>query len=894
MRSAVCTLLALLAGGPLSGCAWISKDELAAREDRDLDGHIAAQFGGDDCDDALAEVHPGAEELCNSLDDDCDGAIDDVVAGEGTTWYADADGDGAGDPSTVVAGCEQPEGAVADALDCDDSDAAIGPDALEICNGVDDDCDGGVDDADDGFESQTWYPDGDGDGVGGDGETLETADCQAPTGYAARGGDCDDADAAVAPGLDEICDGLDNDCDGLTDDDDDGLTDVPVWYLDSDGDGYGTDAVTLSQCDAPASFTDNALDCDDGDLAISPGADEHCDGVDEDCDGVVDDSAVDVSEWYTDGDGDGWGDAAERVTACEAPAGTVAAVGDCDDTDPSVYPYAEEACTEADTNCDGLPGARDDDEDGARGCDGDCDDGDAAIYPDAPERCNGIDDDCDGRVDDDDDDRITTGLERTYADSDGDGYGDEDDPGELACEPDPGRVSSHDDCDDGDDGVHPDAIEVCSTSADDDCDGSTSDCSVTFGDDGLVFVGEAELDRAGAGLAVADLDGDGVEDLAVAAPGRGSDKGSVYVVLHPSVASEDLGDAAEWKGTAAGDEAGAALMSAGDVDGDGLMDLGVGAPGGEDVFVLSGPASAGGGLTGADAVLAGPGEDSAFGAALWFGDLDHDGVTDVAVGAPLNDQPGLLGLDVIDAGQVYVFYGPLSGDRSAGSADATFIDDDESDGNLGRALAGADTDGDGDAELIVSALDNNGFGTLTPRVYLLDASGGDEYDAGSVSRTFSGTSGRLSGAALSASGDVDGDGTTDLIVGDSAAGQAFLLLGPLNTAPTTLSSADAVLSGSADFGLDVALLPDLDGDGVDELAVGGDDAVALWMGGSDLRGALSAGGADLTVDGARSADEAGAAVRAGDVDGDGALDLLVGAPGSDSEIGAAWGLLGPF
>ena len=281
--------------------------------------------------------------------------------------------------------------------------------------------------------------------------------------------------------------------------------------------------------------------------------------------------------------------------------------------------------------------------------------------------CNGIDDDCDGLVDDDDDDRVTTGLDRTYPDSDGDGYGDEDDAGAFACEPDAGRVSTHDDCDDADSVVNPDAIEVCSTAFDDDCDGATSDCSVTWGTDGLRFDGEAEGDRAGAGLASADLDGDGIDDLAVAAPGRSGAKGSVYVVLNPVDASDALGDAPEWKGTAASDGAGSALVSAGDVDSDGLMDLGVGAPGGEDVFVLSGPASAGGGLTGADAVISGPGDDTDFGAALWFGDLNHDRVQDVAVGAPLNDQPGLLGLDTTDAGQVYLFYGPLSGDFSAGA-----------------------------------------------------------------------------------------------------------------------------------------------------------------------------------------------------------------------------------
>ncbi len=97
----------------------------------------------DDCDDTQAAVNPGATETCNSLDDDCDGTVDEGVE---STWYADSDGDTYGDASSSTTSCIQPGGFVADSSDCDDAQSAVNPGATEVCDGLDNDCSGTVDD----------------------------------------------------------------------------------------------------------------------------------------------------------------------------------------------------------------------------------------------------------------------------------------------------------------------------------------------------------------------------------------------------------------------------------------------------------------------------------------------------------------------------------------------------------------------------------------------------------------------------------------------------------------------------------------------------------------------------------------------------------------------------
>jgi hypothetical protein len=100
-----------------------------------------------DCDDTAAAVNPAAVELCNGIDDDCDGLVDDADpdVADPDTWYADADGDGFGDPGASTLACVAPPATLADTTDCDDAAASVNPTAIELCNGIDDDCDGLVD-----------------------------------------------------------------------------------------------------------------------------------------------------------------------------------------------------------------------------------------------------------------------------------------------------------------------------------------------------------------------------------------------------------------------------------------------------------------------------------------------------------------------------------------------------------------------------------------------------------------------------------------------------------------------------------------------------------------------------------------------------------------------------
>jgi hypothetical protein len=316
--------------------------ERATRACEPPSGHVEDPA---DCDDGDATVFPGADERCDGVDDDCDGAVDEQAV-DAPSWYRDGDGDGFGDPTVSTEACSAPAGMVADASDCDDGDAGVFPGAEEHCDEVDEDCDGDVDEA--AVDASTWYADADGDGFG-DAAAITTS-CEAPSGYGSDDRDCDDGDAGVYPGADERCDGVDEDCDG---DVDEAAVDALTWYADADGDGYGDSAITATACSVPSGYGGDGSDCDDADAAIHPGADEHCDGVDEDCDGDVDEAAVDVSTWYLDADGDGYGDAGSATTACSMPSGHTADASDCDDGDAAIHPAATEHCDGIDNDCDG-------------------------------------------------------------------------------------------------------------------------------------------------------------------------------------------------------------------------------------------------------------------------------------------------------------------------------------------------------------------------------------------------------------------------------------------------------------------------------------------------------------------------------------------------------------
>lgn len=179
--------------------------------DADGDGVLSTA----DCDDTDALRYPYAPEWCNELDDDCDGFVDEE-ARDAQRSYADLDGDGAGDSSTVVEACGVAEGRVTRGADCDDTDPARSPAFTEVCNFIDDDCNTLIDDDDPGVTGTSlWYPDADADGYG-DGSARTWA-CVAPVGALTTSGDCDDADFRDHPGGVETCNDDDEDCDGVVD-----------------------------------------------------------------------------------------------------------------------------------------------------------------------------------------------------------------------------------------------------------------------------------------------------------------------------------------------------------------------------------------------------------------------------------------------------------------------------------------------------------------------------------------------------------------------------------------------------------------------------------------------------------------------------------------------------
>ena len=148
------------------------------------------------------------------------------------------------------------ENHVANSDDCDDQDNDIYPNAPEYCNGESDDCDDDIDE--DAMDALTVYPDLDGDGYGD--QNTEMSMCTVEDGYTLNNSDCDDSletGTAFNPDQLEICDGFDNDCNGQIDEQ--GGSEVSIWYMDNDGDGFGDLQDPLAACGNPDGYVDNAM-----------------------------------------------------------------------------------------------------------------------------------------------------------------------------------------------------------------------------------------------------------------------------------------------------------------------------------------------------------------------------------------------------------------------------------------------------------------------------------------------------------------------------------------------------------------------------------------------------------------------------------------------------------
>ena len=403
----------------------------------------------------------------------------DTDTAEVVVTYVDADGDGYTEEN-----------------DCDDSNAAINPQAEEVCDEVDNDCNGEIDDG----VGDAYYVDTDGDTFG-DPDSVVLL-CEPPSedaGLVDNADDCDDADELTFPDSDELCDEKDNDCDSLIDEE---LN--YDYYLDADGDGFGTEEFHVYDCAPGAGYVANTEDCDDSNPDKSPLINEVCDGIDNDCNGEVDDGVGTL--WYVDADYDGVGDIGGFVYSCDQPDGYAPVYGDCDDINSLTYPNAPEQCDGDDNDCDGsvdeagavdeLTWYQDADGDGygnpsvtLSACDqptgyvlnaSDCSDVSATVYPGATDICDGLINDC-----------TVSDLTEAEMDVDGDGF--------VACSIDStgwvgaSTVVGGDDCDDEDDTVSPVAVELC--------DGIVNVCGGTLpsdeiDDDGDGYV-ECPIDAVG-------------------------------------------------------------------------------------------------------------------------------------------------------------------------------------------------------------------------------------------------------------------------------------------------------------------------------------------------------------------------------------------------------------
>jgi Putative metal-binding motif/FG-GAP repeat len=869
--------------------------------------------------------------------DDCDDR--DASAGEAATWYIDRDLDGFGELTGTVA-CSQPAGGLATGTDCDDGNPTIHPDAAELCDDIDQDCDGVVDDG--APSALGWYVDGDGDGEGAGWEQIA---CQPPEGTVGNAADCDDTDAT--------------------------LNADTVWHADRDSDGYGDPANTSVQCEQPSGYLLDASDCDDTEAGLSPDTIWYADGDGDgygdaantmvqcvqpsgylldnsDCDDSNADSSHDT-DWYADADSDGYGDPTARVTTqCEQPPGMVADDSDCDDTDADRSPDTD---WYVDVDRDGYgdpsstPTKRCQPPSGMVADDTDCDDTDPGLSPatiwyadvdgdgygDAPNtlvQCEQPSGYLRDATDCDDTNADKTPNTAWYEDGDGDGYGDPASTFIIQCDQPPGKVADDTDCDDTDADLSPDTDWYTDDDGDGYGDPASSPVTQCEQPSGMVVddtdCDDTNADQSPETVWYDDDDGDGYGDLASTRVECEQPSGSVadYTDCDDSnpdaspggvepAQCDDVDNDCDDEVDEGAIEGLSSWYLDEDGDGDGVAEVSV-----EECRQPTGTADNGDDCDDDDPTLNS--------ATVWYLDVDGDGygggLTLVQCEEPAgytqsgqdcDDADSATGPDVEEVPDDGIDnncdgYTDQTAPLSLASADVELVG--EAEGNrAGCSVSGAgDVNADGYADLLVGARGYSDGGSSAGAAYLVLGS------PSLVSMSLSAADVQLTGvarsdgagASVTGAGDVNADGYDDLLVGAHWAQTAYLVLGSPSPVSLSLSAADALFTGGELAGFPVSGAGDVNADGFADLLVGsrydndgGRSAGAAYLIlGSATPTSLSLSAADAQLRGQKS-DLAGSALSgAGDVNADGHADILVGAYSNDdggfTAAGAVYLVLG--